>query len=387
MNKILLVSKTLLMTLLLLSSFQAVASDNLETTFTMTTEEDVAVLDRLNNISSTIEVKFTEEVRDRIDNYVHEYPQGSEKILGRVSVYFPLIENLLREKNLPDDLKYLAVVESALTADASSKSGAKGLWQFMKGTGKMYGLKINSVIDERKDPYKATEAALEYLSDLHEQFGDWTLALAAYNCGPGNMRKAIRRSGGKRNYWEIREFLPQETREYIPRHIAASYLMHYYYMYDINPEMLDGKLTNTSTAKTYMPLTFNDLSTTTGVDIEDIKFLNPSYIKQLIPNSNGDNYLTLPSENMSRYIESYGTYEDLLHTIQNERLINRNEMMREKREERILSVIDAIEPKLIYLEKREAIVKVGSIDIFPSIEALRPRLSPYFEKRKAYSSL
>lgn len=368
MNNILLIGRFMLMTLFFLSSFSSFAASTVKATIPVNSEEDILVLDRLNNLSTIIEFRYTQEVKDRIRNYVHEYPKGSQKILGRVSLYFPLIENKLREKNLPDDLKYLAVVESALVADASSKSGAKGLWQFMKGTGKMYGLKINSHIDERKDPLKSTDAALEYLADLYEQFDNWTLALAAYNCGPGNVRKAIRKSGGKRNYWEIRDFLPHETREYIPRQIAAIYLMQYYYMYDIEPVIMEENVINTSTSRTYRQTSFKDISAATGVSIEDLKFLNPSYLRNTIPASLGDNHLTLPSVKMDEYLNAFGRHDDLVYRVENRRYVSMSGHINRTRSSRIKKVLSelASDQRYIFYKRTEVPLK-NTIEVFPLV--------------------
>jgi len=308
----------------------------------LTSEEDHNVLNRLNNLESIVDIKYSKEVKSRIKNYVTTYPKGSEKILGRASIYFPLIENKIRERNLPEDLKYLAVVESALKADALSKSRATGLWQFVKGTGRMYGLKINRSVDERKDPIKATEAALDYLKDLHNNFGDWTLALAAYNCGPGNMRKAIRKSGGKRNFWEIREFLPKETQDYIPRLIAATYLMKYYYEYDIVPELPNQNYTSTTSIKVFHKLNFDDIQTELGVSMEDLKFLNPSYLKNYIPESNGDNFLTLPELEMMTYLNRRGNHHDIVFSTSTRRTINKKAEQDLRRDERIVNVLESL---------------------------------------------
>jgi len=308
----------------------------------LTSEEDHHVLNRLNNLESIVDIKYSKEVKSRIKNYVKTYPRGSEVILGRASIYFPIIENKIRDRNLPEDLKYLAIVESALKADALSKSRATGLWQFVKGTGRMYGLKINRTIDERKDPIKSTEAALDYLTDLHNNFGDWTLALAAYNCGPGNMRKAIRKSGGKRNFWEIKKFLPKETQDYIPRMIAATYLMKYYYEYELQPELPSQNYTNTTSIKVFHKMSFNDIKDELGVSIEDLKFLNPSYLKNYIPQSDGDNFLTLPELEMMTYLNRRGNHHDIVFSSTTRRVVQKNSPIVDKRIDRIVKVLDML---------------------------------------------
>ena len=170
------------------------------------------IADRIHSLGSSVEIQYSREVRNRINQYLSRQASMSEVLIGRSKIYFPTFEHILREKGLPTDLKYLSVVESGLKPDATSRSGAAGLWQFMRPTGRMMGLKISRTIDERRDVEKSTAAAADYLLKLYNQFDDWTLAIAAYNCGPCNMRKAIRRSGGNKSFWEIKKYLPKETR-------------------------------------------------------------------------------------------------------------------------------------------------------------------------------
>lgn len=270
-------------------------------------EQDI--IDRLNNISSIIDINYTPEVGRRIKEYTVNYRVSGEKILGRVNLYFPIIEKYIQEKNLPDDLKYVAIVESNLDPRAMSKSGASGLWQFIKSTGKMQGLEINNTIDERRDPEKSTEAALEYLSYLYEKFDDWTLALAAYNCGPGNIRKAIRRSGGKTDYWSIRKHLPNETQKYIPRIIAAMYLMKYYHAHDLRPEIQDADLRNTIKINDGIGHNFRKLSETLGLDYKTLIYLNPKYSKTSFPQNNGRHDLVIPASRKMIYLANYNHEE------------------------------------------------------------------------------
>lgn len=341
MNKILIAAQRCVVIICLLCSvFIATSRDEVTPLIALTTEEDHNVLDRLNNLESIVDIKYSKEVKSRIKNYVQTYPRGSEIILGRASIYFPIIENKIRERNLPEDLKFLAVVESALKADALSKSRATGLWQFVKGTGRMYGLEISRTVDERKDPIKSTEAALDYLTDLHNNLGDWTLALAAYNCGPGNMRKAIRKSGGKRNYWEIRKYLPQETQEYIPRLIAATYLMKYYYEYELQPDLPNQDYANTTSVKVFHKMSFNDIRNEVGISLEDLKFLNPSYLKNYIPESDGEHFLTLPELEMMTYLNRRGNHHDIVFSTSTRRSINKRESKR--RTDRMIAALDAL---------------------------------------------
>ena len=200
---------------------------------------------------------------------------------------------------MPTDLKYLSVIESGLKPSATSRSGAAGLWQFMKPTGKMLGLKINSTVDERRDIEKSTRAAADYLKQLYDRFDDWTLAIAAYNCGPGNLRKAIRKSGGKTTYWEIQQYLPRETREYVPKFIAMSYMMNYYYEHDLIPALVGEELVNTSSAKVFEKMNLKNLSSELSIDFEVVKTLNPSYVTNYIPHTVDGKYnLVLPTPEM-----------------------------------------------------------------------------------------
>lgn len=261
-------------------------------------EENKEIKDRIVNMSSGIEMRYSEEVQSRIDLYTVKNKQAASVILGRASVYFPLFENILREKGLPDDLKYLAVVESSLNPHATSRMGAAGLWQFMKPTGRMQGLKINRVIDERRDPVKSTYAALDYLAYLYDRFGDWTLALAAYNCGPGNVDKAIRRAGTDTDYWSIQKYLPRETRGYLPKFIAFKYILSYYYEHDIDPIMPDTKLIYTASAQVFDKINLKTLADDLALDYTIVKLLNPAYIRGYIPASDGVYTLTLPEQEM-----------------------------------------------------------------------------------------
>lgn len=267
------------------------------------------IIERLNNISSIIDINYTPEVGRRIKEYTVNYRVSGEKILGRVNLFFPIIEKSIQEKNLPDDLKYVAIVESNLEPRAMSKSGASGLWQFIMSTGKMQGLEINNNIDERRDPEKSTEAALEYLSYLYETFDDWTLAMAAYNCGPGNVRKAIRRSGGKRDYWSIRYHLPNETQKYIPRIIAAMYLMKYYHAHDLRPEIQDTDLRNTIKINDGIGHNFRKLSENLGLDYKTLMYLNPKYSTKSFPKNDGRHALIIPASRKMIYLANYNHEE------------------------------------------------------------------------------
>ena len=189
---------------------------------------DSVYAERLQRLPNLISLPYNNIVRDCIDLYADRKRNLVRYMLGMADFFFPIIEQILDEHGLPLELKYLAVVESALNPVALSRVGASGLWQFMLPTGKIYGLQINSLVDERLDPLKATQAACKYFKDMYAIYGDWNLVLASYNCGPGNVNKAIRRSGGKRDFWDIFPYLPKETRSYVPLFIAANYIMNYH---------------------------------------------------------------------------------------------------------------------------------------------------------------
>lgn len=288
----------------------------LYTTATAATSEEV-LAQRVENLHSIVEMRYTSTVEHYVEQYTERYPSTSQILLGQASVYFPLIENIIRDKDMPEELKYLAVIESGLRPAAKSRVGATGIWQFMRSTGKMYGLTINSTIDERKDVIKSTHAAMDYLKDLHSRFGNWTVALAAYNCGPGNVRRAMRKAGGATDYWSIQKYLPRETRRYVPKFIAMQYLMSYYHMHDIVPELPEQKLRFLAATKVYDKVTFKELSLQTGLEPNLIKSLNPSYLRFYIPaNAEGTNTLTLPEDELFLLLsqESTVSFDDLVFT-------------------------------------------------------------------------
>ena len=273
---------------------------------------DRTIESRIFSLGSSVDVKYSAEVKRRIKQYTVKQRSMSEILLGRSSIYFPLFEDVFREKGLPQDLKYLSVVESGLRPVATSRSGAAGLWQFMRPTARMMGLKINRTVDERRDIQKSTEAAANYLLHLYERFDDWTLAIAAYNCGPGNLRKAIRKSGGKKSFWEIKKYLPKETQEYVPKFIAISYVMNYYYEHDLVPEVPNQNLVNTSSAKVYEKINLQKLSKELDIELKVLKTLNPSYIRNFIPKSEDGKYvLVLPTPEMREVAQIYNVQASL----------------------------------------------------------------------------
>ena len=265
---------------------------------------DKLIMSRLDNLSSVIEINYTPEVGRRIREYTVNYRVAGERILGRVGRFFPLFESEINKRNLPDELKYIAVVESNLDPTAHSNAGAAGLWQFVSATGRMHGLTINNYVDERKDPVKSTSAALDYLTYLYEEFGDWTLAIAAYNCGPGGVRKAIRR-GNSTNFWDIRFHLPNETQKYVPRIIAAMYLMQYYHAHELIPQDVSEELTNVVEINDGKRHNFTKLAKDLDVSYKTIRKLNPQFKSNYIPKNKGQFTLVIPRSKYEKYLELY----------------------------------------------------------------------------------
>lgn len=245
--------------------------------------------------ASPFKYEYNKHVAGYIEMYSKRKRNQVERMLGMAQLYYPLFEEKLDKHDIPLELKHLAVVESGLNANAKSHAGAVGLWQFMYATGKMYGLNTNSYVDERRDPIKATEAACLYLKSLYKMFGDWHLALAAYNAGPGTVNKAIRRSGGKTNYWELMPYLPRETNGYVPAFIAASYVMTYHQEHNLYPETPKYFYNQVDTVYVKQETNLNQLAEALKIEIEDLEFLNPAYHKGIIPVYRGSLPLYLPS--------------------------------------------------------------------------------------------
>ncbi len=260
-----------------------------------------ARLDLLNS-ESPVDLAPNDIILDYIKFYSSRRNKHLGQMLGSSGYYFPLFEEKLDQHNLPLELKYLPIVESALNPQARSRVGATGLWQFMLATGKAYGLKVNSYVDERMDPILATEAACAYLKKLYSLYGDWNLVLAAYNAGPGNVNKAIRRSGGKSTYWEVRPYLPRETRGYVPAFIAVNYLMNFPSDHNIYPTDASCAWVETDTILVSDQVRFDQIEAFTHVDAEELARLNPSYRKGIIPGVGNQNVLRLPYEASSLFI-------------------------------------------------------------------------------------
>ncbi len=263
--------------------------------------EDSVYLDRLKRMPTAMEMPWNEVVQKFIDRYSGRLRRSVSYMLGASNFYMPIFEQALEVYGIPLELKYLPVIESALNPNAVSRVGATGLWQFMIATGKRYGLRVNSMIDERRDPVKASYAAAHYLSDLYNIFGDWNLVIAAYNAGPGNINKAIQRSGGKRDYWEIYPYLPMETRGYVPAFIAANYIMNYYCEHNICP-MITTLPVQSDTIMLYRNLHLEQVSQVLGIDIKELRALNPQYRRDVVTGYTEPTDLRLPQEYISKYI-------------------------------------------------------------------------------------
>lgn len=268
---------------------------------------DSIIAERLAHLNSQtpFDLVFNAEVRRYIDLYANRRREQVSRMLGLAEYYFPMFEETLDQYDMPLEMKYLAIVESALNPQARSHVGAKGLWQFMYATGRMQGLHVSSYVDERSDPLKSTRAACDYLTKLYNIFGDWNLALAAYNSGPGNVNRAIRRSGGQKDYWAIRPWLPRETAGYVPAFIAVNYVMNYASEHALYPTPSILSYYQTDTIRVKHKLAFEQIAEFTGLDKSAIEILNPSYKLSIIPEIEGqDHYLVLPIEQMGIFINN-----------------------------------------------------------------------------------
>lgn len=274
-------------------------------------EEDVPAADmpdsvyirRLNNISSTMSLPYNEIVRNHIVFYMQKISHRLEMILGLSEYYLPMFEQILDIYDIPLEVRALPIIESALNPIIVSRVGATGMWQFMLQTGRQYGLTITTLVDERRDPIASAHAAAKFLTYLYNRYNDWTLAIAAYNCGAGNVDKAIARAGGKRDYWEIYPYLPRETRNYVPAFVAANYALRYHKEHRLTPrtislpEQIDTFMINTK-------LHFAQISKVINIPIEELRELNPQYKKDIIPGVERPYELRIPSEYMEAFIEN-----------------------------------------------------------------------------------
>ena len=273
---------------------------------------------RLMRLPNVMEMVYNEVVQKFIDRYSGRLRHSISYMLGASNFYIPIFEEALEAYQLPLELKYLPIIESALNPNAVSRAGAGGLWQFMIGTGKQYGLQVNSLVDERRDPVKASYAAARYLSDLYKIFGDWNLVIAAYNCGPENINKAIHRSNGEKDYWQIYPYLPKETRGYVPAFIAANYIMTYYSLHNICP-MSTRLPAKTDTVMVNRNVHLQQVAEVVGINIDLLRSLNPMYRRDIIPGATELYALRLPLTEVSKFIE----LQDSVYTYKVDELLNK----------------------------------------------------------------
>lgn len=267
---------------------------------------DSIYIDRLSRMPTVMEMPYNEIVRKFIDMYTGRLRNQVAFMLSACNFYMPIFEEALDAYSLPFELKYLPIIESALNPSAVSRAGACGLWQFMLHTGKIYGLESNSLVDERRDPIKATWAAARYLKDLYDIYNDWNLVIAAYNCGPGTINKAIRRAGGATDYWEIYNYLPKETRGYVPAFIAANYVMTYYCKHNICP--METTIPDaTDTIQVTRNLHFEQITDICGISKEQLTSLNPQFKRNIIPGESTPQTLRLPIHEISTFIDKQDT--------------------------------------------------------------------------------
>lgn len=278
------------------------------------------------NRNTTIELSYTKEVRNFIELYANKKRNLTARMLGLAQLYFPLFEEQLDKYDMPLEIKYLAIVESALNPSAGSHAGAKGLWQFMYGTGKVYGLKVSSLVDDRYDPYKSTVAACEHLQDLFSIYGNWALALAAYNSGAGNVNRALRLAGGTKSYWAIWPYLPRETRGYVPAFIAVNYIMNYAPEHNIKPIEPKINYFDTDTVTVNEVLAFDQLNEMFGIPMDELKALNPTFKKGIIPADDKKKYnLRLKYQ----YVDDFLNNEQALYAFKTKNGIEREKLLAE----------------------------------------------------------
>ena len=297
--------------------------------------DDSVYMQRIQTLANetTIPLTFNNHVKSFIDLYANRRRQQSSRMLGLSYVYFPMFEEYLAKYNLPLELKYLAMVESALNPVAGSKAGAKGLWQFMRGTGAEYGLKVTTLVDDRYYPEKETDAACRYLKSLYSRYEDWFLVLAAYNSGPGTVNRAIIRAGGVKNYWAIWPYLPAETRGYVPAFIAVTYVMNYapeHNLYPMNPGLL---MHGTDTVMVRDRVAFDQINECIGVPMADLEFFNPQFTKRVIPGTRENpRSLRMPTKYTLRFVQ----LEDSIYNY-----VSKSEKAREIIEEKVEEVSDS----------------------------------------------
>ena len=284
--------------------------------------EKEVYIDRLKRLPTIIEMPYNDVVQKFIDRYSGKLRRSVSFMLGASNFYMPIFEEALEAYNLPLELKYLPVIESALNPKAVSRVGATGLWQFMLGTGKRYGLEVNSLVDERRDPVKASYAAAHYLSDLYKIFDDWSLVIAAYNCGPDKVNKAIHRAKGSADYWNIYPYLPKETRGYVPAFIAANYIMNYYCDHNICP-MVTELPTKTDTVVVNKDVHLEQISQVLNINLEHLRNLNPQYRRDIVNGLNKPMAVRLPASLIGTFIDK----EDSIYNYKTEELLLKRDVV------------------------------------------------------------
>ena len=278
------------------------------------------------NEKTPFNVEYNPILEQVIKSFLKNRRSSLERLMSLSDYYFPMLEQEMSNQKIPLEMKYLAIIESALNPKARSRAGATGLWQFMYATGKSYGLEVNNYVDERSDPVRSTKAAAKYLNELYKIFGDWDLTLAAYNSGPGNVTKAIRRSNGKTNYWNLRPYLPRETAGYVPAFLATLYIFEYAKEHGFKPQKRANHLFQTDTIRVKQAIPFKDIAEITGMDVQDIQFFNPSYQLDVVPYVEGRNYaVRLPISEIGKFVAN----EQAIYNYLNEQKAQREQILPE----------------------------------------------------------
>ena len=279
-------------------------------------------IDRLSRLPNVMEMPYNDIVQQFIDRYTGRLRHSVSYMLGASNFYTPIFEEALEAYGLPLELKYLPVIESALNPMATSHAGAAGLWQFMVATGKQYGLEVNSLVDERRDPIKSSFAAARYLKDLYNIFGDWSLVIAAYNCGPENIKKAMHRAGGEADYWKIYPYLPRETRGYVPAFIAANYVMNYYCEHNICP-MRTQLPANTDTIVVNRDVHLKQIAEVCGIELDELRTLNPQYRRDIVNGSSKPSIIRMPTTATNTFIAN----EDSIYKFNSDAFFTRRSLV------------------------------------------------------------
>lgn len=262
------------------------------------------IVERLATLQLPVSVEANEQVLAQILQYITTGKKETEAILGRASIYFPVFEHQLRASGLPESLKYLPLIESALLPAIKSPVGATGMWQFMPSSARQFGLEIANGVDERMDPYRSTRAATKMLESLYNQFGDWSLVLAAYNSGAGKVSMAVRLAGSS-DYWKVQEFLPKETQRYVPAFIAAAYVSKYYRQHNLQPNMAQALASDVRVLRIYRRISFGEIARVTGLPLATIGKLNPAFTQGIVPQSEAGYFIALPDENATSLLRQF----------------------------------------------------------------------------------